>query len=236
MIKKIILQQIINKFPDVSIINDIFSKNIKKNELNELSLELTKVDNLLYILNYLHKEPDIYCEQLIDLCAVDYLHYEIVDIREDNVSSNGFSRAINDEYLTYNEQNFIMYKKCRFAIVYQLLSINNNLRITVKCLLNNNLSAPSCINIWPVANWYEREIFDMFGIEFIGHPNLTRILTEDHFQDHPFRKDFPLVGKSEVRFDAKQQKVIQQAVDIEHYPAVPKIIRNNVQDHSYNDN
>lgn len=226
MIKEIIVQKIINNFRDVSNIEDKFRKNINK---FELSLELTNKENLLYLLNYLHKEPEIYCQQLIDLCAVDYLHYGVAEIHETKVSSNGFSRAVSDEYLNYNEQHFNMYKKSRFAIVYQLLSITNNLRLTLKCLLNNDLSLPSCIDIWPVANWYEREVFDMFGIEFIGHPNLTRILTEDHFTSHPFRKDFPLTGTSEVRFDGTEQKVIQQPIDIEHYPVVPKVIRNHIK-------
>ena len=223
VIKNIIAQKIINNFPDLT------NLNINNSNKHEVILELINPEGLIELLNYLKTDPSIYCEQLMDLCAVDYLHYRVVELNGNMVSSHGFTRAVNDEHLSYMEQQFTMYKKCRFAIVYQLLSITNNLRIMLKCLLNNanKLSIPSCVEIWPAANWYEREVFDMFGIEFIGHPNLTRILTEDNFNGYPFRKDFPVMGKHEVRFDAKQKKVIQQAVDVESYPVVPKVIHNN---------
>lgn len=223
MIKDLIIQKIINIFSTVNNIKN--SYDISDNNF-ALILELTDIKDLIPLLNYLKNEPEIYCEQLIDICAVDYLHYGVTEIDEDQVNKSGFNRAINDEYIIYTEDQFAMYKNCRFAIVYQLLSITNNLRIMLKCLLNDLMNIPSCIDIWPVANWYEREIFDMFGIKFIGHPNLRRILTEDDFNGYPLRKDFPLTGTLEMRFDAQRQKVVRQAIDIEHYLVAPKVIRN----------
>ena len=194
--------------------------NVKFNQ--EFTIEILDTEDLLILLQYLKEEPGIHCEQLIDLCAVDYLHYGLSEWGTKTATSGGFSRAVQNNTKEFTEQA----DTNRFAIVYNLLSLSNNQRIRVKCFLNNsNLNVPSCIAIWPSANWYEREAFDLFGINFTNHPNLRHILNDDDFQGYPFRKDFPLVGNLEVRFDAKLQKVIYEPVNIEQRILVPKVIR-----------
>jgi NADH-quinone oxidoreductase subunit C len=114
----------------------------------------------------------------------------------------------------------------RFAVVYQLLSIGLNQRVCVKTFVDNDLLLiPSVVSVWQSANWYEREVFDLFGILFDGHPDLRRILTDYEFVGHPFRKDFPLIGHVEMRYDAKQKRVVYEPVSIEPRTLVPKTIR-----------
>jgi NADH-quinone oxidoreductase subunit C len=120
----------------------------------------------------------------------------------------------------------------RFAVVYQLLSITHNqrLRLRVPCATGDEPVVDSVIDVWACANWFEREAFDLFGILFRGHPDLRRILTDYGFIGHPFRKDFPLSGNVEVRYDADKKRVIYQPVSIEPRVLVPKVIRD---DHRY---
>jgi NADH-quinone oxidoreductase subunit C len=115
----------------------------------------------------------------------------------------------------------------RFAVVYHLLSLANNQRVRVRCFAPDDdfPVLPSVIDIWPSANWYEREAFDFFGIVFEGHPDLRRILTDYGFIGHPFRKDFPLSGNVEMRYDPEQGRVIYQPVTIEAREVTPRIIR-----------
>jgi NADH-quinone oxidoreductase subunit C len=120
----------------------------------------------------------------------------------------------------------------RFAVVYHLLSVslNQRLRLKVFCL---NESAPiidSVTSVWASADWYEREAFDLFGLLFRGHPDLRRLLTDYGFIGHPFRKDFPLIGNVEVRYDPEKGRVVYEPVSIEPRTLVPKVIRN---DHRY---
>jgi NADH-quinone oxidoreductase subunit C len=192
------------------------------NKLNqEFIIETFEVQHLLKILQYLKTEPGISCEQLIDLCGVDYLHYGIAEWETESATSHGFSRATQKNSL--NQQKVNDY---RFAVVYNLLSLSTNQRIRVKCFLpESNLTIPSVITIWPAANWYEREVFDLFGIYFSDHPDLRRLLTDYGFQGHSFRKDFPVGGDLEVRFDSKLQKVIYEPVNTETRVSVPKVIR-----------
>lgn len=102
----------------------------------------------------------------------------------------------------------------RFAVVYQLLSLTQNLRVRVKCFVGEGEVVPSVVNLWPVANWFERETYDMYGIVFAGHPDLRRILTDYDFIGHPLRKDFPLNGHTEVYYDKDQQRVAYKPVDL----------------------
>ena len=106
------------------------------------------------------------------------------------------------------------HEEIRFQVVYNLLSMNNNSRITVKAFTNNSNSVPSIKKIYPAADWYEREAFDLYGINFSGHDDLRRILTDYGFEGHPLRKDFPLTGNVEVRYDPDQERVIYEKVDL----------------------
>jgi NADH-quinone oxidoreductase subunit C len=116
--------------------------------------------------------------------------------------------------------------KNRFAAVYHLLSVTHNVRLRVKTFLDADRPiVDSVIGIWPSANWFEREAFDLFGILFTGHPDLRRILTDYGFIGHPFRKDFPLIGHVEMRYDPEQQRVVYQPVSIEPRTLVPRVIR-----------
>ena len=103
----------------------------------------------------------------------------------------------------------------RFELVYLLLSIENNLRIKISINFETNEKIPSVVKIYPSANWMEREIFDMYGIKFVNHPDLRRILTDYNFKGHPLRKDFPLTGFNEVRYSEKDKKVIYEPVKLE---------------------
>jgi len=115
----------------------------------------------------------------------------------------------------------------RFAVVYHLLSLSNNQRIRVRTFaLDDDFPVvPSVVDVWPSANWFEREAFDLYGIVFDGHPDLRRLLTDYGFVGHPFRKDFPLSGHVEMRYDPEQSRVIYQPVTIEPREIVPRIVR-----------
>lgn len=161
-------------------------------------------------------------DQLIDLCGVDYLSYGEYDWETDSASENGFSRAVERQ-----EAKAYAMDKPRFAVVYHLLSTKNNHRLRVKLFIDEaHLIIPSVHDLWKGANWFEREAYDLYGILFDGHPDLRRILTDYGFIGHPFRKDFPLSGHVEMRYDATLQKVIYTPVDIVPRILVPKVIRN----------
>ncbi|AHE68258.1 NADH-quinone oxidoreductase subunit C [Legionella oakridgensis] len=160
-------------------------------------------------------------DQLIDVCAVDYLLYGKYDWETEPATERGFSRGVEPQ-----ESKAYTWDNPRFAVVYHLLSIVHNQRLRVKVFLEeNHLIIPSVHDIWKSANWFEREAYDLYGILFDGHPDLRRILTDYGFVGHPFRKDFPLSGQVEMRYDAQLQKVIYEPVDIEPRVLVPKVIR-----------
>jgi NADH-quinone oxidoreductase subunit C len=118
----------------------------------------------------------------------------------------------------------------QFAAVYHLLSVAKNQRLRLRVSLDSEKPVvPSVVNIWNSANWYEREAFDMFGIQFEGHPDLRRILTDYGFIGHPFRKDFPLTGYVEMRYDPEQQRVVYVPVSVEQRTQVPRVVRNSGQ-------
>ena len=154
--------------------------------------------NMLQAMMLLRDHPDLRFAQLIDVCGVDYRDY-----------GDG------------------TWEGPRFAAVYHLLSIEHNwrLRVRVFCPDDELPQLPSVIDIWPSTNWHEREVFDLFGIVFEGHPDLRRILTDYGFIGHPFRKDFPLSGHVEMRYDPEQQRVIYQPVTIEPREVTPRIVR-----------
>ncbi len=185
---------------------------------DEITIE-TDVSHLLDMLTRLKNHEAFHFDMLIDLCAVDYLYYGMDAWETDKAASTGFSRGVELEV------SFV-FNKPRFAIVYHLLSTRLNQRVRVKVFLHEaNLVVPSVHTIWKGANWFEREAYDLYGVLFENHPDLRRILTDYGFIGHPFRKDFPLSGHVEMRYDATLQKVIYEPVDIEDRIGVPKVIR-----------
>jgi NADH-quinone oxidoreductase subunit C len=120
----------------------------------------------------------------------------------------------------------------RFDVVYHLLSPHRNQRVRIKAAVAEDEGLPSVVPVFPAADWFERETWDMFGVYFTGHPDLRRLLTDYGFIGHPFRKDFPLSGNVEVRYDPEKKRVVYQPVSIEPRVLVPKVIR---EDHRYDD-
>lgn len=187
---------------------------------DEVTIEVLSTDITL-VLQKLRDDNGLAFDQLIDLCGVDYLLYGAYDWETNSASENGFSRAV-DKGLEHTTES----ARPRFAVVYHLLSTQHNHRIRVRAYLDENIpSIASAHEIWPAANWFEREAYDLFGILFENHPDLRRILTDYGFIGHPFRKDFPVSGYVEMRYDAHLQKVIYEPVDIEPRISVPKVIR-----------
>ena len=166
--------------------------------LGEVTI-VVKAEDLVEATTALRDAPALKFEQLIDLCGVDYRDY----------GDGG------------------RWEGKRFAVVYHLLSISHNWRVRLRVFATDDEFpvVDSVIGIWPAANWYEREAFDLYGIVFTGHPDLRRILTDYGFVGHPFRKDFPLSGNVEMRYDPDQQRVIYQPVTIEPREIVPRVIR-----------
>lgn len=170
-------------------------------------------------------------EMLMDLCGIDYLEYGETEWDTAEATSSGFSRGVqgraSDDGEPRREGDAEYSPKGRFAVIYQLLSITHNHRIQLKTFCENDEHpiVDSVISIWNCANWFEREAFDLFGILFRGHPDLRRILTDYGFIGHPFRKDFPLVGNVEMRYDPEKGRVIYEPVSIEPRTLVPRVIR-----------
>ena len=163
--------------------------------LGELTIEVAAAQYLSAV----RKLKDMGFEQLIDLCGVDYAAYG------DRPRDGGM----------------------RFAAVAHLLSVSKNVRLRVRafCPDDSYPVLPSLVEVWPAANWFEREAFDLFGIMFEGHPDLRRILTDYGFVGHPFRKDFPLSGYVEMRYDPEQKRVVYQPVTIDPREVTPRIVR-----------
>jgi len=175
--------------------------------------------HLLSTCEALRDEDDFSFSQLVDLCGVDYSTYGQVDWATEETTATGFSRGRNKTSVSINNEQ-------RFAVVYHLLSIKHNHRLRLRCYLpEENPTLASVTEVWSSANWYEREAYDMFGILFEGHPDLRRLLTDYGFIGHPFRKDFPLEGNVEVRYDTDKQKVVYQPVTITNRVLVPRVIR-----------
>ena len=160
-------------------------------------------------------------ELLIDVCGVDYSQYGGTGWETKGASENGFSRAVDGAgNMQPVEEGF------RFAVVYHLLSIQHNQRLRLKVRLDADQPiVDSVTSIWNGANWFEREAFDLFGILFNGHADLRRILTDYGFIGHPFRKDFPLIGNVEMRYDPEKKRVVYEPVSIEERILVPRVIR-----------
>jgi len=198
----------------------------------ETTAELAAAD-LISVAAALRDEPEFRFEQLIDVCGVDYLGYGQDEWATETVTATSFSRGVEGQAMgrfNWAERPRDAGMPRRFAAVVHLLSLahNRRLRLRVFCEDDALPLVPSLTGLWPVANWFEREAFDLYGILFEGHPDLRRILTDYGFVGHPFRKDFPLIGNVEVRYDPEQQRVIYQPVTIEPRVLVPRVIRDDV--------
>ena len=165
-------------------------------EMGQIVVEV-KADKLSAVMTSLRDEPTFAFSQLLDVCGVDYAEY-----------GGGWKGA-------------------RYAAVYLLLSIEHNWRLRVRTFCPDDAypMVDSMIGLWSSANWPEREAFDLYGIVFNGHPDLRRILTDYGFVGHPFRKDFPICGTVEMRYDPEQKRVVYQPVTIEPREIVPRVIR-----------
>ncbi|MDX9950772.1 MAG: NADH-quinone oxidoreductase subunit C [Methylophilaceae bacterium] len=165
--------------------------------LGEVTIEVKAADYLAAC-QTLRDAPNLRFEQLIDLCGVDYADY-----------GDG------------------AWQGQRFAVVCHLLSVSLNHRLRLRVFAGDDdfPVLPTLVSLWPAANWFEREAFDLYGIMFDDHPDLRRLLTDYGFVGHPFRKDFPMIGNVEMRYDPEQQRVIYQPVSIELRNNVPRIIR-----------
>ena len=166
-------------------------------DVGEITIEC-KAGDLLTVCTTLRDHPELKFEQLMDLCGVDYAEY-----------GEG------------------AWEGPRFAVVYHFLSVSLNQRVRLKAFATDDdfPVLATLVDIWPVANWFEREAFDLYGIMFEGHPDLRRLLTDYGFVGYPFRKDFPMIGNVEMRYDPDQQRVVYQPVSIEPRNNVPRVIR-----------
>ena len=170
----------------------------------------------------LRDEEDFAFGQLVDVCGVDYLEYGRADWEtSETATSDGFSRGVERREDRQEETDF-----ARYVVVYHLLSHTRNQRLRLKTQAPGDPPrVDSVVDIWSSANWFEREAFDLYGILFDGHPDLRRILTDYGFIGHPFRKDFPLIGEVEVRYDPEKGRVVNEPVSIEPRTLVPRVIR-----------
>ena len=201
----------------------------------ELTFEVAPTA-LLIVCQALRDEADWNFEQLIDLCGVDYVSYGQDEWNTDTATFRGFSRGRDAQTATSQQagrgEDAGEGADKRFAVVYHLLSVQRNRRLRLRtwCEPGEPPMVDSVIEIWKAADWFEREAFDLFGILFRGHPDLRRLLTDYGFIGHPFRKDFPLSGNVEVRYDPGKGRVVYEPVSIEPRTLVPRVIRS---DHRY---
>ena len=193
-----------------------------ENHTGELSYEV-KAAALLTVAAVLRDAAQLKFEMCMDVCGVDYLSHGRDEWNTQDATSSGFSRGV----ARGAQQTSNAAPGRRFAVVYHLqsISLNQRLRVKVFCADDEAPMVDSVTDIWASANWFERETFDMFGILFRGHPDLRRLLTDYGFIGHPFRKDFPLIGNVEVRYDPEKARVVYEPVTIEPRTLVPKVIR-----------
>jgi NADH-quinone oxidoreductase subunit C len=190
----------------------------------ELTYEVDK-DHLHDVAMALRNEGDLGFEMLMDVCGVDYLNYGEDEWTTSEATGTGFSRGVEREPVILDESD--EFDPRRFAVVYHLLSLQHNIRLRLRVFTGtgNPPMIRSVVDIWNSANWFEREVFDLYGILFEGHPDLRRILTDYGFIGHPFRKDFPLMGNVEVHYDEQEGRVVYRPVSIEPRTLVPRVIR-----------
>jgi NADH-quinone oxidoreductase subunit C len=197
-----------------------------RSHCGELTFEV-EPSSLLEVCLALRDEQDWRFEQLIDVTGVDYLTFGQSDWTTDSATSSGFSRGRTQLAAGTAPVLEADGQERRFAAVYHLLSVTHNRRLRLRAFAESGEPPmlDSVVGIWSSADWFEREAFDLFGIVFRGHPDLRRILTDYGFVGHPFRKDFPLIGNVEVRYDAQLGRVVYEPVSIEPRTLVPRVIR-----------
>ena len=194
-----------------------FAGNVIEVAYDEVTM-VVEPEQLIETCKSLKSMPRFKFNQLIDLCGVDLLHLGMSEWDVNSVHSTGYSRASSEIEARELDK--------RYVVVYHLLSLEHNVRLRLKVFLaEDEMSVPSVNAIWGSANWYERECFDLFGVIFDDHPDLRRILTDYGFIGHPFRKDFPMEGNVEMRYDAKQGKCVYDKVEINNRTVIPKVVR-----------
>ena len=189
---------------------------------DQVTVEVS-ADNLIEVATTLRDDESLAFTMLMDLAAVDYSEFGKADWKtSESATRTGYSRGVER-----GEHASSGWSGSRFAVVYHLLSLTQNerLRMRVQCAGEPPV-VPSVLDVWASADWFEREAFDLFGVLFSGHPDLRRILTDYGFVGHPFRKDFPLIGHVESRFDPEKGRVVYEPVSIEPRTLVPRVIRN----------
>ncbi len=189
---------------------------------SELGFEVSQAD-WLDVAAQLKVAPGLQFDTLIDLAGIDYLQYGQDEWNTQSATGTGFGRGVRRGVAAAQAPLATR----RFAVVYHLLSVSLNQRLRVRVYAQDGEPpiVPSVNDVWAAANWFEREAFDLFGIFFRGHPDLRRILTDYGFIGHAFRKDFPLIGNVEVRYDPEKGRVVYQPVTIEPRILVPRVIR-----------
>jgi NADH-quinone oxidoreductase subunit C len=203
-----------------------------ENRAGELTFEVRSAQ-LLDVATALRDHPELKFEMCMDVCGVDYLSHGVAEWKTEEATASGFSRGVNRESgdadgpVVTGAVGEVTPPGRRFAVVYHLLSLsfNQRLRLKVFCLDDDEPMVDSVVGIWASVDWFEREAFDLYGIMFRGHPDLRRLLTDYGFIGHPFRKDFPISGNVEVRYDPEKGRVVYQPVSIEPRVLVPKVIR-----------
>jgi len=203
-----------------------------KLDRREVTVEVSPA-RAIEVFTALRDEPDFAYEQVMDVCGVDYSAYGEVEWATSESTDRGFSRGVVERAVgrspaavQYAAEQTLA-GKGRFAAVYQLLSVSHNHRLRVRVFAPDDELpvVPSVVGLWASANWFEREAFDLYGIVFEGHPDLRRILTDYGFIGHPFRKDFPLIGNVEMRYDPERGRVVYEPVSIDPRVLVPRVIR-----------
>ena len=202
------------------ILDELCEECTLRRDRGEITLTVPR-ERLIEVMTLLRRKRALGFDQCIDVCGVDYSAWKQSEWDAEEAPNTGFSRAA--------ERSVPLDPKpeSRFAVVYHLLSISNNVRLRVKTFLDADYPVvDSVVDLWNGANWFEREAFDLFGILFNGHPDLRRILTDYGFVGHPFRKDFPLIGQVEMRYDETLGRVVYEPVSIEPRINTPRVVRN----------
>ena len=194
------------------------------NHTGELTFEVP-AERLLTVAATLRDHPELKFEMCMDVCGIDYLEHGRAEWKTEDATSTGYSRGVS-RGMTRAAASAPAAGR-RYAVVYHLLSISHNRRLRLRAFCADDLQpmVDSVAPIWASVDWFEREAFDLFGILFRGHPDLRRLLTDYGFIGHPFRKDFPLSGNVEVRYDPEKGRVVYQPVSIDPRILVPKVIR-----------